>query len=74
MTRRSCSRLSYLLPKSEGAQMKTLKWLRVACLSASLLIASNLGAQSVLAADADKGKRIAQSRCAPCHTVVPMER
>ena len=53
--------------------MRTSKWLPFACLSASLLIVGNFGA-SVLAADAEKGKRIAQSRCAACHIVVPMQR
>ena len=43
------------------------------CLSASLLIIANLDSP-VLAADAEKGKRIAQSRCTPCHIVVPMQR
>jgi cytochrome c2 len=46
----------------------------VAYLSASLLLAANLSAQSVLAADAEKGRLISQSRCAPCHIVVPMQR
>ena len=34
-----------------------------------LLIAS-----TVHAADADNGKRLAQTRCVPCHAVVPNER
>ena len=38
-----------------------------------LLIVANFGAPA-LAGDADKGKRIAQSRCAPCHIVVLMQR
>ena len=54
--------------------MRTPKWLSFACLSAALFIIANFGAQSVSAADAEKGKRIAQSRCAPCHIVVPMQR
>jgi hypothetical protein len=45
----------------------------LACLSGSLVIATNFGAPRVLAADADKGMRIAQDRCAPCHIVVPMQ-
>ncbi len=53
--------------------MKTRKWLPFAFLSASLLIVGNFAAP-VSAADAAKGKRIAQSRCAPCHIVVPMQR
>ncbi len=53
--------------------MRTSKWLPLACLSAPLLIIANLGSP-VLAADAEKGKQIAQSRCAPCHIVVPMQR
>jgi hypothetical protein len=53
--------------------MRTFKWLPFACLSASLLIVGNWGAP-VLAADAEKGKRIAQSRCSPCHIVVPIQR
>ena len=39
--------------------MRTPKWAPLARLSALLLIAANFVAQSVLAADADKGKRIA---------------
>ena len=54
--------------------MRTPKWLSFACLSAALYIIVNFGAQSVSAADAEKGKRIAQSRCAPCHIVVPLQR
>jgi len=53
--------------------MRTPKWLPFACLSASLLIVGNFGAP-VLAADAQNGKLIAQSRCSPCHIVVPMQR
>lgn len=53
--------------------MRTSKWLPFACLSASLLIQASF-ATPVLAADAEKGKRMAQSRCAPCHIVVPMQR
>ena len=53
--------------------MRTPKWLPFSCLSASLLIVGNFAAP-VSAADAAKGKRIAQSRCAPCHIVVPMQR
>jgi hypothetical protein len=52
--------------------MRTPKWLSFACLSAPLFIIANFGGQSVSAAEAEKGKRIAQSRWAPCHTVVPM--
>ena len=54
--------------------MRTPSWLPLACLSGSLVIATEFGLPSVLAADADQGKRIAQSRCAPCHIVVPMQR
>ena len=54
--------------------MRTPKWLSFACLSAPLFIIANFGAQSVSAAEAEKGKRIAQSRWAPCNTVVPMQR
>ena len=54
--------------------MRTPKWLSFACPSASLFIVANFGAQSVSAAEAEKGKRIAQSQCAPCHIVVPMQR
>ena len=54
--------------------MKTPRWLPLACLSGSLVIAANFGAPSVLAADTDLGKRIALSRCAPCHIVVPVQR
>jgi mono/diheme cytochrome c family protein len=53
--------------------MRTPQWLPFACLSASLLILASFGAR-VLAADAAKGKRLAQSRCASCHIVVPMQR
>ena len=53
--------------------MRTPRWLPFACLSASLLILDIFGTR-VLAADAEKGKSIAQSRCAPCHIVVPMQR
>jgi mono/diheme cytochrome c family protein len=41
--------------------------------AAVLLIVANFGAPA-LAADVEKGKRIAQSRCAPCHMVVSMQR
>ena len=54
--------------------MRTPRWLPLACLSGSLVIAANFGVPSVLAADADQGKRVAQSRCAPCHIVVPSQR
>lgn len=54
--------------------MRTPKWLSFACLSALVLMIANFGAQSVSAADAGKGKRIAQGRCAPCHTAVPLQR
>ena len=54
--------------------MRTPSWLPLACLSGLLVIAAEFGAPSVLAADAHQGKRIAQSRCAPCHIVVPMQR
>jgi hypothetical protein len=54
--------------------MRTPRWLSLVGLSASLVIAANFGGPSVLAADADKGNRIAQSRCAPCHIVVPIQR
>ena len=53
--------------------MRTFKWLPFACLSASLLIVGNFAARA-LAADAQKGKLIAQSRCSTCHIVVPMKR
>jgi mono/diheme cytochrome c family protein len=49
--------------------MTTLKGLLFACLLASLLFGT-----PALAADAEKGKRIAQSRCSPCHVVIPMQR
>jgi len=45
--------------------MRTPKWLSFACLSAPLFIIANFGGQSVSAAEAEKGKRIAQSRWAP---------
>ncbi len=45
--------------------MRTPKWLPFACLSAWLLIVGNFAAPA-LAADAEKGKLIAQSRCSPC--------
>ena len=54
--------------------MRTPKWLSFARLSAPLFIIANFGAQSVSAAEAEKGKRIAQSRCTPCHIVLPMQR
>ncbi len=41
--------------------------------AAVLLIVTNFGAPA-LAADVEKGKRIAQGRCAPCHTIVSMQR
>jgi mono/diheme cytochrome c family protein len=53
--------------------MRTPRWLPLVCLSGSLVIATNFGVPSVLAADADKGKRIAQGRCAPCHIVVRVQ-
>jgi mono/diheme cytochrome c family protein len=46
------------------------KRLPFACLLATLLIATNLSTR----ADVDRGKRIAQTRCAPCHIVVPNQR
>ena len=54
--------------------MRTPKWLPFACFSASLLLIVGNFAAPVLAADAQKGKLIAQSRCSPCHIVVPMQR
>ena len=53
--------------------MRTPKWLPFVCRLASLLVVAHFGAP-VLAADAEKGKLIAQSRCSPCHIVVPMQR
>jgi mono/diheme cytochrome c family protein len=54
--------------------MRLSKRLPMACLLGTLLIATDLGSHDALAADADKGKQIAQSRCAPCHIVVPGQR
>ncbi len=50
------------------------KPLRLAWSLASLLVASTFGLQTGSAADAERGKRIAQMRCAPCHIVVPNQR
>jgi cytochrome c2 len=55
--------------------MKIARWLRLACLLPLLPLANGFGAiASVSAADADKGKRIAQTRCSPCHIVLPNHR
>jgi hypothetical protein len=48
--------------------------LALAWLSVCLLLASELGAWSAFAADANNGRRIAQARCSPCHIVVPNRR
>ena len=40
--------------------------LQLACYLALLSAAANFDAPTILAADADKGKHIAQMRCAPC--------
>jgi mono/diheme cytochrome c family protein len=38
------------------------------------LLAAMLAASGALAADADNGKRLAETRCATCHIVSPSER
>ena len=50
-------------------QRLALDWLSVC-----LLLASEFGASGPVAADANKGRRIAQARCSPCHIVVPNQR
>jgi cytochrome c len=48
--------------------------LALALLSFCLLLASEFGARSASAANANNGRRIAQARCSPCHIVVPNQR
>jgi mono/diheme cytochrome c family protein len=48
--------------------------LALAWLSVCLLLASEFGAWSASAANANNGRRIAQARCSPCHIVVPNQR
>jgi mono/diheme cytochrome c family protein len=48
--------------------------LALAGLSVCLLLASEFGAWSASAANANNGRRIAQARCSPCHIVVPNQR
>jgi mono/diheme cytochrome c family protein len=40
----------------------------------TILLAAVFAAQSVIAADADNGKRLAQQHCSPCHLVEPNQR
>jgi mono/diheme cytochrome c family protein len=51
--------------------MRTTQRIGVACLFTLLSCIADFGPGCALAADLDKGKRIAQTRCSPCHVVLP---
>jgi mono/diheme cytochrome c family protein len=59
---------------SEQNQRKLLKEVFMQLLRNCSLLAAMLAASAALAADADNGKRLAETRCVICHIVSPSER
>jgi mono/diheme cytochrome c family protein len=59
---------------SEQTQRKLLTEVFMQPLRYCSLLAAMLAASGTLAADADNGKRLAETRCATCHIVSPNER
>jgi mono/diheme cytochrome c family protein len=55
-------------------QRKLLTEVFVQLLRFCSLLAAMLAASGALAADADNGKRLAETRCVTCHIVAPSER
>ena len=59
---------------SEQDRSKLLTEVFVQLLRICSLLPAMLAASGALAADADNGKRLAETRCATCHIVSPSER